>query len=172
MYSRQSSASRCMSFMWANNLQIFHSFLFHEVYKSFKTSIGPIGKTIFKENHLIQISAIVLYPYVSLRWAPQGTWRRGRPKDTQRSVALKRLKTSGMALWTKAETVTKDWEWWRKVDENVLEALNDRRCHSAIYTEIGNSWIAPWLEYLTQDWKIPSSNLSHDAPPCWYEILT
>ena len=36
-------------------------------------------------------------PYVSLGWAPEGTTRRGRPSDTRRRLALKRLKTSGMA---------------------------------------------------------------------------
>jgi len=43
-------------------------------------------------------------------WAPEGTSRRGWPKDTGRWLALKRLKTSGMASWSDAAMLAKDRE--------------------------------------------------------------
>jgi len=39
------------------------------------------------------------HPYVSPGWAPERTRRRGRPKDTWRRVALKRLAAAGMKSW-------------------------------------------------------------------------
>jgi len=56
-------------------------------------------------------------------WAPEGTRRRGRPKDTWRRVALKRLAAAGMKSWREAAVVAQDRCEWKSAGDDVLKAL-------------------------------------------------
>jgi len=68
------------------------------------------------------------HPYVSLGRAPEGTRRRGRPKDTWRRVALKRLAAAGMKSRREADAVAQDRCEWKSAGEDVLKALYGESC--------------------------------------------
>jgi len=78
------------------------------------------------------------HPYVSLGWAPEGTRRMGRPKDTWRRVALKRLAAAGMKSWRRPP-------WWRRIDVNgrVLAKMCWRRYMAKAVQQ--NKW-SKWSE--------------------------
>jgi len=68
------------------------------------------------------------HPYVSLGWAPEGTRRRGRPKDTWRRLALKRLAAAGMKSWRGAAVVAQDRCEWKSAGDDMLKALYGESC--------------------------------------------
>jgi len=57
-----------------------------------------------------------------------GPRRRGRPKDTWRRVALKRLAAAGMKSWREAAVVAQDRCEWKSAGEDVLKALYGESC--------------------------------------------
>jgi len=76
-----------------------------------------LGHTMCRKGH----------PYVSLGWAPEGTRRRGRPKDTWRHVALKRLAAAGMKSWRGAAVVAQDRCEWKSAGDDVLKAVQQNK---------------------------------------------
>jgi len=72
------------------------------------------------------------HPYVSLGWAPEGTRRRGRPKDTWRRVALKRLAAAGMKSWREAAVVAQDRCEWKSAGRRCAEGAIWRKLFSKI----------------------------------------
>ena len=62
--------------------------------------------------------------HTSLSWEPDGTRRRGRPRDTWRRLILKRLKTAiGTPSWSTAAALAKDRELWKETGRKLLKPL-------------------------------------------------
>jgi len=69
-------------------------------------------------------------------WVPEGTRRRGRPKDTWRRVALKRLAAAGMKSWRGAAVVAQDRCEWKSAGDDVLKALYGESCTFSKISEV------------------------------------
>ena len=67
---------------------------------------------------------------VSLGWAPEGTRRRGRPRETWRRTTLRKMASAGLRSWGEAAAAAKNRTNWKKLGESVLETLCGTR-HSA-----------------------------------------
>jgi len=67
---------------------------------------------------------------VSLGWAPEGTRRRGRPRETWRRTTLRKMASAGLRSWGEAAAAAKNRTNWKKLGESVVETLCGTR-HSA-----------------------------------------
>jgi len=67
---------------------------------------------------------------VSLGWAPEGTRRRGRPRETWRRMTLRKMASAGLRSWGEAAAAAKNRTNWKKLGESVVETLCGTR-HSA-----------------------------------------
>jgi len=67
---------------------------------------------------------------VSLGWAPEGTRRKGRPRETWRRTTLRKMASAGLRSWGEAAAAAKNRTNWKKLGESVVETLCGTR-HSA-----------------------------------------
>ena len=65
-------------------------------------------------------------PNTSLSWAPEGSRRRGRPKETWRRTALKQLQGFNIKSWAEAGEIAKDRDRWRDYEKMILTQYSTR----------------------------------------------
>ena len=103
------------------NQQILHTYIIH--YTLYIIEMIEVRRWRYLGHSLRRKDSI---PNTSLSWAPEGSRRRGRPKETWRRTALKQLQGFNIKSWAEAGEIAKYRDRWRDYEKMILTQYSTR----------------------------------------------